>query len=893
MHFWRKLRSLFRRNRLEAEMAEEMQAHLEFQTEKNIAAGLDADEARDAALRQFGNVASLQERAREGWGWSWFDDLTRDVQITFRGLRRNPGFTVVVVATLAVGIALNTIAFSFYHMLLGKPLAVRAPEEVLRVSASASGSQAPFTHGEYEDLRSRLKADAAVIAASPLQVLLAGITADPEAEQKPAAVQFVSDDFFATLGVAAKLGRTFAYGEREAIVLSHDAWQQRFNGDPQVVGRSVLLQGVPVTIVGVTPEQFGGITPPSTPDYWVPMKMQPRLLPQLDWLGDGPSRTWMVLLRSRSATTLSQVGAEVAAIARAWRQPDGNPLQTRVEPAKFFQLEDRKVRAVCLVLLLAVGCILLVGCINVVNLLAARNTGRQHELAMKVALGAGRGRLLRQLCTESVVLGLLGGGLGFAVAAWSCGLLHVQLTGFIRGITGGIWSPFLDLTPDWTVFGYTFGLAILAGLCAGLPPAWRASRVDLEAALKRNATGPGSSSGGRSRNTLLALQIAASMLLLSGAGLLLRSASRAMVTSPGFETKHLLAVVAWSNLSTTAASPTEQLAQAQSLDEALTRVPGVTALAGADRLPLTGHSVTGFTTDENQWIDGCVPMKVDGRFFTTLGMPLLAGRSFTAQEARDRAPLVIVTESGARKLWPGKNPLGRRLTSPARESDGLPAVTYTVIGVVGDARFSSLAEIDKVNVFFPQAAVATWLVRTADASPAAIRAIRAALREVNPVLANRTAVWPMEDGPMRVQRSFARIPAGISTVLGLIAVALAAVGIFGVVSFVVAQRTREFGIRLALGSTRPALVGLVLRQTFAPAAWGLGVGLLGAVAVAVLLIRLVLQAQLPDITYGAQEFPIAAIAGAAGLLLAIVLVAAWLPARRAAKVDPMVVLRAE
>jgi len=888
---FQRLRHLFRRKRFEADMAEELQAHLEMQAAANRAAGMDADEARYAARRQFGGLDQIKEIARAQRAGVWLEQLLQDVRYATRALRKNPGFTAVVVLTLALGIGLNTVAFSFYHTLVGKPLPVRSPGEILRVSADGRRFQSPFSHDEYVDLQARLQSAAAVIATSPLQVLLT-TSAAAGGRAAPAAVQLVSENYFTVLGVPAVLGRTFDAGADEEAVLSFDAWQRRFNGDRNVIGRTVRLQDLPVTIVGVAPPSFGGTTPPSAPDFWLPMAAQPRLLPNVDWLHDPATRAWQLLVRRRAEFTPDQVGAEIQVVARTWRQPDGQPLRTGVQTATFFQLGGPEVNAVFVTLLLAVGLILLVGGINVVNLLFARNAVREHELAIRLALGASRGRLLRQLCTESMLLGLLGGAGGLLLAWWACGGIETWQTTFMREITRGTWSPFLDLTPDALVFAYTLAIALGAGLLVGLRPAWHGTRVNVEAALKQKSSEAASGISGR-RNYLLAVQVAASLLLLAGAGLLLRGASRALTTDPGFDAPHLLAVVAWSNLQTAAPNAADQARRAREIDARLRSVPGVVSVSGADRVPFSGHSISTFVTDENRWVNGCVTMHVDRDYFSTLGLRLVSGRPFTAAETAQAAPVVIITQSAARHLWPGKDPLGRSLHSPQRGPAGEPGTSYTVIGVAQDARFTLLSRVDDVDLFFPQAATAGWMVRTRGAPEAVVPSIYAALKEIDPLLESQSAVWTMEAGPMRVQWLMAEAPANIASLLGGIALALAAVGIFGVVSYGVARRTREFGIRLALGAQKRDVIALVLRQTLRPVAWGVAFGLAGAVAVSVLLTRLVLNAEMPDLTYGAGAFPVATFAGALGVLLAVIALAAWLPARRAAKVDPVVALRAE
>ncbi|HWA85343.1 MAG TPA: ADOP family duplicated permease [Opitutus sp.] len=891
MRFLRRFRGLFRRRKLEADMAEEMRVHLEMLAERNRTAGMSADEARFAAQREFGGVEQIKEIVREQRGGLWLAQLGQDLRYAGRTLRKAPGFAVVVVLTLALGVGLNTVVFSFYHLLVAKPLAARAPEQILRVSADDRRFQAPFTLDEVLDLRARLRSASAVVASSPLQVVLMG--AATEDHQLPAALQFVSENYFPALGVPAVLGRTFAPGERAVAVISYDAWQRRFNGAPGIVGQTVKLRGVPVTVVGVAPERFGGTTPPSSADFWLPLDEQPEVLPNFDWARNRSSRIWQVQVRRLDGVTPGQVGAEVATIASSWRQPDGKPLRTKTEVATFFQLAGAQVHAVGVTLLLAVGLILLVGCINIVNLIHARNLSRSQEVAIRLALGASRGRLIRQLCAESLLLGLSGGLVGFVIAFWSCEAIRTWATGLIRGITMGTWSPFLDLAPDLTVFGYSVGLALVASLLTGLRPAWLSASVNVDDAIKRRTGAPGTIGAKAGRNRLLAVQIAASLLLLAGTALLLASARRSLTTDPGFDSHHLLTVVAWSNINNNVTSAPDQLQRAREIEERLRRVPGIVGVASADRAPFTGHTSTAYVTDDGKWMNGCITMNVTGDYFSTLGLRIVAGRTFTETETTDAANVLIVSESAARHLWPGKNPLGRQLETAHSERDRTPAVRYTVVGVVQDARLTNLSEVDDIDLFLPRAATAMWLVRTQGKPEALIHPIFTELGALDPKLPSQTAVWTLEEGSMRVQRMFAKVPADIALALGGIALALAAVGIYGVVSFLVARRTHEIGVRLALGARPGDVVALVLRQNLRAVAWGAGMGLAGAAGISILLTRLVLNAEMPDITYGAGAFPIGPYAGALVVLLAVLTVAAWLPARRAAKVDPVEALRAE
>jgi predicted permease len=873
-------------------MSDEIRAHLELQAAENERRGMSPEEARFAAQRAFGGVEQIKERARDERrrGFTWLEHLLQDARYALRSLKKNPGFTAVVVFTLSLSIALNTVVFSLYSALTLRPLPVRAAKEIVRLNADPRSPHAPFTAAEFEALQTGLHSVNAVIATSPLQVVFAGAAGTTE-RQRPTAVQLVSMNFFAALGVPARLGRTFTDEDTAAAVMSYDAWQREFNGDAAILGHVIRLQGVSVTIIGVAPPSFGGVTPPAVPDFWLPMAVQPQLLPRVDWLRDPTVRIWELLARRQPGVTTEQVAAEVQVVARSWLpQADGKPLLTAVRAATYFELHGPEVQGVGLVLLLAVGLILLVGGVNVVNLIAARNTAREHEIAIRLAVGASRGRIVRQLCTESVILGLLGGAGALLVAWWACALLHVWTQNVLREMSHGTWSVFIDLTPDARVFAYAVLVSLATGVLVGLRPAWRAASTDIDGALKLQALRSTGGPRGR-RHVLLTIQVAASMLLLGGAGLLLRGAARAIGTEPGFDAKHLLTIAAWSNLQTIARSPAEQQLRARQIEAELRRLPDVASVASTDRLPFVGHSITPFITDENRFVNNCVSMRVDADYFATLGLLLVAGRGFTADEVASKAPVVIITESTAQHLWPGADPLGRRI-APFR-GRGVQTEQATVIGVLQDARFTLLSKTDPIDLFFPQPASALWLVRTRGAPQAAVPSVLAALRTVDPALPSQTDVGTMEDGPMHFQRLMAQVPAMFASLLGTIALVLAEVGIHGVVSFVVARRTREIGVRLALGATKSDVVNLILRQTLRPAAWGAALGALGAVAIAVLLTRLVLNPEFPDLTYGAGAFPTITLVGVAGFLTLVILIAAYIPARRAAKVDPVIALRAE
>ncbi len=896
MSLLRKIRALFRKEKIDAEMAEEMRAHLALQAAENRKRGMNDDDARDAAQRVFGGVEQIKESARDQRGWRWLEEFFQDLRYGARLLRRNPGFTLVVAATLALGIGINTVVFSFYGAVVLKPLAVRAPEEVVRlVTSDRNRWNDAFAFAEFEDLVARVHSFSAVIATSPpqiMQVVRPGVNAGaPET----VAVRLVSDDYFSVLGVVPQLGRVFNGGTTAVGVLSHESWTRRFQADPAVIGRTLWVQNVAVTIVGVASKTFAGTGRPApVPDLWLPLALQPALLPTVDWLHDPAVRAWQLLARRKPAVSGEQAAAELAVLGGAWPQPDGKALRVATRPAKLFEVDYPEFQAVCAVLMAAVAMVLLIAGVNVVNLLAARNVARGHELAMRRALGAGRHRLVRQLCTESILLGVLGGAGGLALSQWACDAVNAWLGGMVQKLSGGAVSVALDVAPDWRVFLYAIGVSTITGAAVGLWPALRATGASLDEQLKRTAGGAAAGAGGigRQRNLLLTVQVAACLLLLAGAGLLFRGASHALTTDPGFDARHVFLLRI--NPDTAAPNGAAHVALLREAASRISALPEVDAVTWAERAPYMGHSISPFVTDEDRWINGCVVNRGGVSYFETLGLSFAAGRGFTAQEVEARAPVVVISESAAHRLWPQKNPLGRRIFYPKRNRDG-SRDAFVVIGVVKDARLTLLSQTDAVDLFFPRpiSASGLFLVHTRTAPEAAFPSALAALRGLDATLPSQTLMMSMEQGPMQFQRLWAAAPAVFASLVGGLALVLAAVGIYGMVSFLVARRTREIGVHLALGAQGGDIICLVLRHTLRPVVWGAGVGLGCAIALSVLITKLVLNPEIPDLTYGAGAFPSATLVGVLGLLLSVILFAALIPARRATKVDPMIALRAE
>jgi predicted permease len=622
----------------------------------------------------------------------------------------------------------------------------------------------------------------------------------------------------------------------------------------------------------------------------------------VDWIHDATAREWQVLGRRRSDATHRQVEADLAVMGAAWPsepgkeasepgKDEGSPVRLTSRPATFFQTDSGEFGGfamICGILLVAVGLILLMGCINLVNLIVARNAGRGHEIAVRLALGASRFRLIRQLCSESLLLGIAGGAAGLVLSVQACGWLAVEVARLFGELSGAS-SPVIDVSPDWRTFAWSAALSILTGVAVGLGPAWRASNKDVSGALRLSGAAGGREIT-RKRNLLVSAQIASCLILLTAAGLLFRGAARSPQTDAGFDVAHTM--LASINASTLASTPERRGEIIRKSIESMKAVPGVQYVSWADRPPFLGHGSTLFSNDTGAQLN-CIFNGVSEDYFATLGIPLLTGRNFTRAEIDGAAPVAVISESLARRLWPNVNPLGRRI---AGATEGRTNKSYTIVGIAKTVRSTYLSKADEAYVYMPKAPPNSYsllLIRTAGAPEALFRSLNGALGSVNSNLPSLTIMTGIGQTPLKLQRWMAEAPAVAAAVLGALALLLACLGIFGVVSRLVALRTREIGIRIALGATRKDVAGLVGRQTLMPVVWGAAVGLAGAFGVSAVLQSLIAMPDVPDLTYGAGAFDPVAFIGVLALLAATVAMASLLPMRRAVRVEPAVALRDE
>ena len=817
-------------------------------------------------------------------------------------LAKAPGFTLMAVATLALGIGLNTVAFTVYESVALKPLAVRAPGEIVRIAGRYDGPPVEtFSYLEYEQLRDHSRSLESVVATSTPQAILCALPGARPEQAQAVPARLVSANYFEALGVHPVIGRGFAPSEKAVAVVSHSFWKRWLQEDPSVVGKELTVQGTPLVILGVAPEAFAGTgAPPQSPDLWIPLSAQSSVLPGVDWLHDNSAREFQILARRKAGVGIEQASSELEVLGRLWPPVENKQIRLSARQATFFQTDAGEFETfgqVSKILMAAVALILLIGCVNLVNLLLARGAARQREIAVRLALGAGGSRIVRQLCTESALIGVLGGALGFVLSVWACQWIGVSIAGALQRIANGALQLSLDLTPDWRVFAYTSVLSVLTGVVVGLWPAIQSARADLIPTLKQESTATGGGRGRRwsGRNLLLGAQVSACLILLAGAGLLFRGVRFARMADAGFDTRHVFLLgVNTRALAATAASRAALLRQ---VSEHVQAMPEVASVAWVDRPPFLGHGSGPIKSDAETRAQ-CLFNSVSDRYFETLGIPILAGRDFTRQEIERGEAVVLVSESAARQLWPGRDAIGRRISVEPwlRRVGVVTHDSYTVVGIVKSVRSTYLSKIDSGFVYFPKAppsSFGTLLVRTRTTPEAAFRPAFAALSAVHSNLPSQTFMLSLEQGPMEIQKLMSEAPALVASSLGLLALLLASVGVFGVVSYLVTQRTREIGVHIALGAQKRDVIRMVLGQSLRPVAWGAVIGLIGAAGLSGLLATMVALPDVPDLTYGAGAVDPVTFLGVLAVLTMVVLAASFLPVRRATRVEPAVALRNE
>ncbi|MDX2033771.1 MAG: ABC transporter permease [Blastocatellia bacterium] len=807
--------------------------------------------------------------------------MRSNLAYALRGLRRKPVFAAIVTLTLALGIGANSAIFSFVDALLLTPLPYRDSERLVRIQSRRGEETGMLSLLEVMDLKAQAALFEGIASFRNTQY---NITGDGPPEALKAAV--VNWNLFELLGVRPILGATWLESHERAtvfaIVLSHDVWQRRFGGDPNIVGQKIMLDAAPYEVLGVMPPGFHF---PLDADLY-------RRVPPGDFNSRG-ARESGVIARLKPGVSLGQAQAELDALASRWEQayPDTNN-KLRLTATAFREYHLGKAGAYLWLLAAAVGVVLLIACVNVAGLMLTRAVGREKELAIRAALGADRGQLIAQMLTESLLLTLLGGAAGLGLAVASVRLLSVLLRLEL--------PAWMRIGIDARVLAFTFVVALVAGVLTGLLPALQASRPNLNHALKEGGKGSTGAGSLRARRLLVMAQIALALVLLVGAGLLVRSFARLQRVELGFDPQQMLTLKIdppWSRY-----KYVHQTAPFyRRVVEEIERIPGVASVAFNDSLPLAGQDVRagankltfeieGQPRDEQERNSYVNAQIVNHGYFEAMRIPLRAGRFFTARDQQDSPRAAVISEQFAARYWPDQNPMGRRIRLGKRPQNYRPGDAppeepwFEIAGVVGNVRQRSVTSEPGLDVY---------LCDQQEFSPESYLAIRATVAPLTLTEAVKQAVWRVDpeqsvfDIRTMDDRVLAtiwqqRLTGVVFTLFAGVALTLAAVGIYGVISFSTEQRLREMGIRMALGAQPREVLGLVLRE-------GLALSLAGAAAG--LLTALLLARAVSHLFYGVSAHDPLTFAGVTAALILIALLACWFPARRAMRVDPMTALR--
>lgn len=863
------------KRRSDSELSEELEAHLAMQIEDNFRAGMSTEEARRQALIKSGGLVQSKELYGDRSRLPMLETFIQDIRYALRMLRKYPGFTTVAIVTLALGIGANTAVFSVVRSVLLNSLPYPDPQNLVALSEYQlhNGGQS-VSWMDFHEWQARSGAFEEMAVYRPHHYVLTGL-------DRPDMLRAgeVTWSFFRLLGVHAVVGRTFLPEEDKpdairTVMLSYSFWRTRMGADPAVLGRHLTLDGASYNVIGVLPPDFRFF--PVDIDLYVPAGLRGN---DPNWLLRGNHQGYAALARLRHGVSLTAASADVDTIMRRLEQqyPQSNDGQrARVTP--FYEAAVGDVQRPLFILLAASFCVLLIACMNVANLSLARAAGRAREFAVRAAIGARRGRLVRQLLTESLVLSLIGGLLGFICAKWTIRPILLMASNNI---------PRLDETQiDASVFLFTCGIAVLAGVVFGLTPAIQGSRINVTAlgeAANKVSTGR---RGQRFRASLLVAEISLTFVLVIGSGLLIRSLASALAVNAGFRADHLLALDVNLPASKYKTDPQQTMFLTQALDK-IRSLPGVQSASAAFCPPLVGTC-----WDSVFLIDGRPepPVSQEPRaafniaelgYFETMEVPLLAGRSFSISDTYELPKVALINETMAKRWWPNESPLGKRILQGGRKAPPLE-----IVGVVGDLKEDGLDQPQWPEVFEPAAQNTlpsmTLVVRTVGDPLAMAASAENAIHEVDkdqPL----SHVQPMNAyvAASLARRKFETLLLGIFSALALV---LAAVGIYGLLAYVVSQRTQEFGIRMAVGAQRHSILALVLRFGVKLATFGLVLGF--AVSLAVTRV-------LQNLLFGVSERDPLTFAGVILLLMVVAVAACYVPARRATKVDPLVALRYE
>jgi predicted permease len=902
-----KVRGLFERKKANSEFDGEVQVHLQLLTEKFIRQGMHPEDADSAARRQFGNTALLRLRHRESRMFLSFSTVFQDIRYGLRLLGRSPGFTAIAAISLALAIGANTTIFSLAKSLLYDRLHVAQADQLRMLRWVADKHSAVdgmwgdfdpdpngggmlgsvFSYPVYQQLRAHNAA---------LEDLLAykedSMNATMRGNAKRVDVDLVSGNFYAVLGTRPQLGRAIQPSDDATpgavAVISEGVWEREFGRSPAVLGQTITVNQTSLTIVGVNPRGFTGAkNTHDSPDVFVPLSMQPVVDPKGkkgSLLNDNDMWWLNVVGRARPGVADAQAEAalnlELAAATRATmtvKADQTTPRLVLVDGGRGLNYAARMFRRPVFVLMTMTGFVLLLACANIANLLLARGARRQREMSVRLALGAGRGRVLRQLLTESMLLAGIGGAGGL--------LLGYLGRNTIPRLMSSGWSSTFDVPVDWGVFAIAGGVTLLTGLIFGLAPAWLAARAEVSSSLKEGAQTTTRRRKGMGGKAIVAFQIALSTLLVVGAGLFLRTLWALDRVDPGFRTDHLILFEV--SPPVRRYGPGKDVALHQRLEEQFAALPGVEGVA-----PSWTAYIADDTSNGEFALEGEKPSTDQGNaedingvsnaYFQTMGIPIIAGRGFGAQDTVSSLPVAVINQALAKKRFPGTNPIGRRF----KTDDEMP-VWIQIVGVCGDNYYRNLREEPPAQFFLPyvqrpEVGGMTYAIRShvdaATLTPALRRVVQQVDRDL-PIVNVRTQREQIDEN-MQTERLFAALTSGF----GVLALALACVGIYGIMAYSVANRRNEIGIRMALGAQPQQVRGMILRESTGLACVGIVVG----VGAAMELTRLA-----KSMLYGIEPWDPMTICCGVLVLLAVALAASWIPAGRAAGVQPMEALRHE
>jgi Acidobacterial duplicated orphan permease len=898
-----------RRDKILESLGQEIRDHVELETQDNMVRGMSPADARRAALLKFGNPRLIAEDTRAVWRHLWLDELVQDLRFGLRMLFKTPGFTLVAVLTLALGIGANTAIFSLLNAVMLQSIPVDDPRQlvVLRWSARGhpqnSGSSSfgdcsrsewsrsfatscSFTYAVFQEIRNRRDLFSGVSAfAGPAQLNLAG-----NGTATMVSGELVSGDYFQTLGVPAALGRTLQAedekpGAEAVVALSYAYWQGAFGGNRSVIGKSITLNGVPFTIVGVADPRFTRLVPGKSPDLWVSLSEVNAL--RIPWNNPERYNSWWltIVVRLAPGASLPQAQLAVSILFRnevlheALLKPADDPEVTLLPAERGLVGMRGDTEQPLFVLMAAVGILLLISCANVAGLMLSRASTRQKEMAVRLALGAGRGRVTRQLLTESVMLSLAGAAIGIPIAYWGAN----ALAAFVAANRYS--SLYLNANPDLTVLAFTLGVALLTGVLFGLAPALRGTSVNLAPMLKENAASAAARVPGKSHkfavgNLLVVAQVTLSVIVLVGAGLVVRSLANLKGVDPGFDTRNILQFGVDPTL--TGYYREDQIRPLyRELQTRLSALPGVLSVSYSSGTLLDGSLWTSDVKVQGRTDKATVEtqmLSVGPDFFTTMRIPAVTGRLLNQADVESTHEVALVNMAFVKKFLENRDPLGLHLGG-----DNPQDPQYEIIGVVGDTKYSDLRLAVEPTAFIPvKKGGVNFAIRTASDPLALLPAARRIVADLD----NNLPLFDVRTQTDRIERLLfnERLIARLAGLFGLLALVLACLGLYGLLAYEVAQRTREIGIRTALGAQKRDVLRLVGAQGLALVVSGIAFGVVAALLITRFLGSLLYQVRPAD--------PITLLA-VCTLFLLVGVLACWIPARRAALVDPMSALRCE